>query len=40
MPEDAVRSEWKKRRSIDALARQFNVSEAAMGLRIAQLGLD
>lgn len=40
MPEDAVRSQWKKLRSIAAMARKFNVSEAAMGLRIGQLGLD
>ncbi len=40
MPEDAVRSEWKKTRSVDAMARKFNVSEAAMGIRVAQLGLD
>lgn len=40
MPGDVVRSEWKKLRSVDAMARKFNVSEAAMGIRIAQLGLD
>jgi len=40
MPEDAVRSEWKKSRSVDELARKFNVSEAAMGIRVDQLGLD
>jgi Zn-dependent peptidase ImmA (M78 family) len=40
MPEEAVQSEWKKLRSIDKLARNFNVSKTAMGLRIDQLGLD
>lgn len=40
MPEDAIRSGWKKLRSVAAMARTFNVSEAAMGIRIAQLGLD
>lgn len=40
MPADAVRSEWKKLRSVDAMARKFNVSEAAMGIRVGQLGLD
>lgn len=40
MPEESVRSEWKKLRSVDALARKFNVSETAMGLRVGQLGLD
>ncbi|MBI1917273.1 MAG: ImmA/IrrE family metallo-endopeptidase [Planctomycetes bacterium] len=40
MPEDAVRSEWSGLRSVDALARKFNVSEEAMGIRVGQLGLD
>jgi Zn-dependent peptidase ImmA (M78 family) len=40
MPEEAVRSEWMKGRSLDKLARKFNVSRTAMGLRISQLGLD
>jgi len=40
MPEDAVRAEWKRLRSVDAMARKFNVSEAAMGIRVGQLGLD
>jgi Zn-dependent peptidase ImmA (M78 family) len=40
MPEDAVRSDWKRLHSVEALARRFNVSEAAMGIRVAQLGLE
>ncbi len=40
MPEDSVRSEWKRLRSVEAMARLFNVSESAMGIRIGQLGLD
>jgi Zn-dependent peptidase ImmA (M78 family) len=40
MPAEAVRAEWKALPSINALARRFNVSEAAMGMRIAQLGLE
>ncbi len=39
MPESAVRAEWKKVGSIGAMARRFNVSEAAMGIRVVQLGL-
>lgn len=40
MPEESVRSEWKKMRSVEAMARKFNVSESAMGFRIGQLGLE
>ncbi len=40
MPEEAVRAEWNRLRSVDALARKFNVSEEAMGIRVGQLGLD
>lgn len=40
MPEQAIRAEWMRRRSVDAMARLFNVSEPAMGLRIDQLGLE
>lgn len=40
MPEDSVRSEWSRVHTIDEMARLFNVSEAAMGIRIDQLGLD
>jgi Zn-dependent peptidase ImmA (M78 family) len=39
MPEDAVRSEWQEMQSIGELARRFNVSETAMGIRLDQLGL-
>lgn len=40
MPAEAVQAEWKRLHSIDAMARHFNVSEAAMGIRVAQLGLE
>jgi len=40
MPEDAVRREWPLLRSVDDMARLFNVSVAAMGIRIDQLGLE
>ena len=40
MPADAVRSERKQPRSLEAMARKFNVSEAAMGFRVDQLGLE
>lgn len=39
MPEPAVRAEWKNLGSVGAMARRFNVSEAAMGIRVVQLGL-
>ncbi len=39
MPEDAVRVEWEKVRSVSDMARLFNVSDEAMGIRIDQLGL-
>lgn len=39
MPEPAVRREWEQLKSVDAMARRFNVSESAMGIRIGQLGL-
>jgi Zn-dependent peptidase ImmA (M78 family) len=39
MPEDAVRAEWEGLKSIPAMARRFNVSQEAMGIRIGQLGL-
>jgi Zn-dependent peptidase ImmA (M78 family) len=38
MPEEAVKTEWKRLHSVDAMARRFNVSEGA--IRIAQLGLE
>lgn len=40
MPEEAVRKELKRIRSVKAMARRFNVSVEAMGLRVAQLGLE
>ena len=40
MPEEDVRREWPTLRSVSGLARRFNVSEAAMGFRIDQLGLN
>ncbi len=40
MPEEVVRSEWTRLRSVETMARRFNVSVSAMGLRVGQLGLD
>lgn len=40
MPEASVREKWKQGPSLEAMARKFNVSEAAMGFRIDQLGLE
>jgi Zn-dependent peptidase ImmA (M78 family) len=40
MPEQEVRREWPSFRSVSGMARRFNVSEAAMGIRIDQLGLN
>jgi Zn-dependent peptidase ImmA (M78 family) len=39
MPEDAVRVTWEDSRSLERMARRFNVSEQAMGVRLDQLGL-
>ena len=39
MPEDAVRETWAENGSLEEMARQFNVSEQAMGIRLDQLGL-
>jgi len=39
MPEEAMRTEWPKLHSIEHMARLFNVSEQAMGLRVDQLRL-
>ena len=39
MPEHAVRDEWENVKSVKALAHRFNVSEAAMAIRLVQLGL-
>ena len=40
MPEDAVRREWPTVRSVSGMARLFNVSDVAMGIRLDQLGLN
>jgi Zn-dependent peptidase ImmA (M78 family) len=40
MPESQVRRYWKERKSIDELARIFNVSTEAMGYRLDALELD
>lgn len=40
MPADEVVSRWKGCRSVAEMARLFNVSESAMGIRVDQLGLD
>lgn len=40
MPEQAVRTIWGELKSVGAMARTFNVSEAAMGMRVASLGLN
>ena len=40
MPEDEVRRYWKERPSIEELAKIFNVSNVAMGYRVASLGLE
>ena len=39
MPEEAMREEWRRLRSIEQMARLFNVSEQAMGFRVDQLRL-
>ncbi len=39
MPEAHVRRLWKELGSVEEMARLFNVSVAAMGIRIGQLGL-
>jgi len=40
MPEDEVRRYWAERGSIENLAKIFNVSNEAMGYRIASLGIE
>ena len=40
MPEDEVRKAWSDLHSVADLAKMFNVSVEAMGIRIDQLGLD
>jgi hypothetical protein len=39
MPEPAVRAEWPRAESTEALARRFGVSEEAMGWRLYNLGV-
>lgn len=39
MPGDEVTAEWGRTQSVSEMARRFNVSEAAMGIRLNQLGL-
>lgn len=39
MPAPDVRTAWERLGSLDAMARRFDVTEDAIGLRIAQLGL-
>ena len=39
MPEDQVRAEWERHRSLKDMAHRFGVSEMAMRYRIDQLGL-
>lgn len=40
MPEELVRQQWPLLRSVEEMAKLFNVSVPAMGFRIDQLGLD
>ncbi len=40
MPEEEVRRYWIERKSIEELAKIFNVSTEAMGYRLDSLGLD
>lgn len=40
MDEDLVRGQWPAVRSVKAMARLFNVSESAMGIRVGTLGLE
>ena len=39
MPEEQVREVWEEDSSLKVIARRFNVSEQAMGIRLDQLGL-
>jgi Zn-dependent peptidase ImmA (M78 family) len=39
MPAELVKREWPKYQSIEGMARRFQVSWQAMGIRIVQLGL-
>jgi Zn-dependent peptidase ImmA (M78 family) len=40
MPEAEVVASWQDCRSVEEMARIFNVSESAMGIRVDQLGLE
>ncbi len=40
MPSDEVEARWDKCRSVQEMARIFNVSESALGIRIDPLGLE
>ena len=40
MPEELVREAYETNQDLRKLARIFNVSETAMGIRLAQLGLE
>jgi Zn-dependent peptidase ImmA (M78 family) len=40
MPEEEVRRYWRERRSIEDMAKIFNVSQEAMGYRLDSLELD
>jgi len=39
MPEELVQTEWQRTKNVAELARLFNVSEEAMGIRLSRLGL-
>src|SRR6266404_2150109 len=39
MPEELVRTEWQQTKNVAQLARRFNVSEEAIGIRLSRLGL-
>ena len=39
MPEELIRTEWQQTKNVANLARRFNVSEEAMGIRLSRLGL-
>lgn len=39
MPEEELRAEYRRAKPLKQIARRFNVSEEAMGIRLNQLGL-
>lgn len=39
MPAELIREAWPSRKSVEEMAELFNVSESAMGFRLARLGL-